>query len=69
MTVTAWLLMALFVLAALLVGWAASVLGGPPVVPLAPRVEQWSSQQAPPEYLPAHRLETRLRWPGHHLER
>jgi hypothetical protein len=65
MTVTALLLIALTVLAATLVGWAAYELGAPPMAP--PRVQQWSNPPAPPEYLPAHRLETRLRWPGHHL--
>lgn len=66
MTVTALLLIALTVLAAALVGWAAYELGSPPLQ-TPPRVQQWSTQPAPPEYLPAHRLETRLRWPGHHL--
>jgi hypothetical protein len=67
MTVTAWLLIALTLFTILLVAWAAFALGGPAAVP--PRAEPWSSPPAPPEYLPAHRLETRLRWPGHHLER
>ena len=65
MTVTALLLIALTVLATALVGWAAYELGSPPMAP--PRAQQWDTRQEPPEYLPAHALETRLRWPGHHL--
>jgi hypothetical protein len=65
MTVTAVLLIALTVLSAALVVWAAYELGSPPTAPRP--VEPWSSPPAPPEYLPAHALETRLRWPGHHL--
>lgn len=65
MTMTALLLIGLTVLAAVLVGWAAYALGAPPIAP--PRVQQWDTRPAPPEYLPAHALSTRLRWPGHHL--
>ena len=68
MTVTAWLLIALTLFTILLVACAAYEVGAPPVTQ-PPTAEPWSSPPAPPEYLPAHRLETRLRWPGHHLER